>query len=170
MPQYHPVLHMLCGKIASGKSTLAQRLKQQDEAVLIAEDVWLSTLFPGEITSGADYLRCTARLHAAIAPHVVELLNTGLSVVLDFSANTIEQRQWLRGLLDQTSAAHQLHVLEVPDDVCLARLRARNTSGEHPFSATEEQFHQFSKHFMLPTPQEGFNIVLHTAPEETSAK
>lgn len=152
---------MLCGKIASGKSTLAHRLKRQDSAVLIAEDAWLSTLFPGEIASGADYLRCTDKLRAAIAPHVSELLNSGVSVVLDFSANTVQQREWMRSLLDNTSAAHQLHVLDVPDDVCLARLRARNAEGDHPFAASEEQFHQFSKHFALPTPQEGFTLIMH---------
>ncbi len=161
MSQTHPVLHMLCGKIASGKSTLARRLKRQGSAVLIGEDAWLATLYPGEINSGADYLRCTGKLRAAIAPHIIELLGSGVSVVLDFSANTVQQREWMRSLLDNTSAAHQLHVLDVPDDICLARLRARNAEGDHPFAASEEQFHQFSKHFAPPTPQEGFNIVMH---------
>ncbi|MDE4173848.1 ATP-binding protein [Phaeobacter sp. PT47_59] len=170
MSQIHPVLHILCGKIASGKSTLAHRLKRQDSAVLIAEDDWLSTLFPGEISSGADYLRCTARLRAAIAPHIVDLLNARVSVVLDFAANTVQQREWMRSLLDHTDAAHQLHVLDVPDEVCLARLRTRNAQGDHPFAASEEQFHHFSKHFALPRPQEGFNIVFHTAADEESPK
>ncbi|MEL0438998.1 AAA family ATPase [Phycobacter sp. K97] len=170
MSQTHPVLHILCGKIASGKSTLAQYLKRQDNAVLIAEDEWLSTLYPGKITSGADYLSCTGKLRETIAPHVIELLNAGVSVVLDFSANTTQHRGWMRSLLDNTSAAHQLHVLDVPDEVCLTRLKARNAEGAHPFSATEDQFHQFSKHFVLPTPQEGFNIVFHTAPEATPPK
>ncbi|MDE4097886.1 MULTISPECIES: AAA family ATPase [Rhodobacterales] len=166
MSQTLPTLHMLCGKIASGKSTLADHLTREDKAVRIAEDQWLNTLFLGEIETGADYLRCTGRLRETVAPHVIDLLNAGVSVVLDFAANTIQQRVWMRGILDRTSADHQLHVLDVPEEVCLARLRARNASGEHPFSATEEQFHQFSKHFVLPTPQEGLIIVFHTTPEK----
>ena len=166
MSQTLPTLHMLCGKIASGKSTLADHLTREDKAVRIAEDQWLNTLFLGEIETGADYLRCTGRLRETVAPHVIDLLNAGVSVVLDFAANTIQQRTWMHGILDRTIADHQLHVLDVPDEVCLTRLRARNASGDHPFSATEEQFHRFSKHFVLPTPQERFNIVLHTTPEK----
>lgn len=36
-----PTLHMLCGKIASGKSTLARRLADADSTVLLVEDEWL---------------------------------------------------------------------------------------------------------------------------------
>lgn len=46
-----------------------------------------------------------------------------------------------------------------PDAVCLVRLRARNTQGDHAFAATEEQFHRFARHFVAPTPDEGFTIV-----------
>ena len=41
-----PTLHMICGKIAAGKSTLARRLADQPNTILISEDVWLSTLYP----------------------------------------------------------------------------------------------------------------------------
>lgn len=170
MSQTPPTLHMLCGKIASGKSTLADHLTREDKAVCIAEDEWLNTLYPGEVTSGADYLRCTGRLRETVAPHVIDLLNAGVSVVLDFAANTVQQRAWMRGILDTTNAPHQLHVLDVPDTVCLARLRARNAEGDHPFAASEEQFHRFSEHFVLPTPQEGFKIVFHATPEKAQPK
>lgn len=68
---------------------------------------------------------------------------------------------------EETGADHQLHVLDVPEEVCIARLRARNAQGDHPFVATEEQFRQLSKHFVAPTPDEGFNIVLHH-PQESA--
>ena len=55
----------------------------------------------------------------------------------------------------------------MPDEVCLARLRARNAGGAHPFAATEEQFRRITAHFAPPSPEEGFNIVTHRgAPEE----
>lgn len=159
-----PTLHVLCGKIAAGKSTLAARLGGLPETVLVAEDAWLNALYPGEVQSPKDYLRCSALLRRALGPHVAALLDAGVSVVLDFPANTVEQRAWMRGILQATNAAHQLHVLDVPDEICLARLRARNANGEHPFAATEAQFHLFSKHFTLPTPDEGFTVVKHDDP------
>ncbi len=157
-------LHLICGKMAAGKSTLAARLAEEDGTVLISEDVWLSALFGDQISTGADFMRFSATLRAVIGPHVTALLKTGLSVVLDFQANTVESRAWMRGILEGTGAAHQLHVLDVPDEICLERLRARNASGEHPFAPTEELFHRFSKHFVVPSPDEGFTVVWHEAP------
>ncbi len=158
-----PTLHLLCGKIASGKSTLTGKLGSLDGTVVIAEDDWLSALYSDEMSSVSDYVRCAAKLRAIMGPHVAALLNAGVSVVLDFPANTIETRTWMRGILDQTNAAHKLHLLDVPDEVCLARLHARNAHGDHPFAATEEQFRRISRHFVAPTPDEDFNVVRHKA-------
>ncbi|MEO0912421.1 MAG: ATP-binding protein [Pseudomonadota bacterium] len=159
-----PTLHMLCGKIASGKSTLAAQLSRQPATVLITEDDWLGALFPGEMSSLSDFARCSGRLRTIMAPHITDLLQAGVSVVLDFHANTVAARAWMRGVCETAQAAHQLHVLNVPDEVCLARLRGRNAKGDHPFTVTEEQFHQFTKHFVPPSESEGFTLVMHDAP------
>ncbi|MEP4196828.1 MAG: ATP-binding protein [Aliishimia sp.] len=161
MKTHHPTLHLLCGKVAAGKSTLAAKLAAASNTILIAEDEWLAALFSEDLRRPKDYARMMEKLRAAMAPHIVDLLNVGVSVVLDFQANTVESRNWMRGLLDQTDADHQLHVLIPPNEVCLARLRHRNESGLHPFTVTEDQFHQISAYFDPPTPDEGFNLVLH---------
>ncbi len=160
-----PTLHLLCGKIAAGKSTLAAKLARENRAVLMAEDEWLKALYAHELHSVSDFVRCAAKLRSVMGPHVVALLNGGVSVVLDFQANTLDSRAWMRDILAATDASHQLHVLNVPDEVCLARLRARNAGGDHAFAATEAQFQQLSKHFVAPSPDEGFTIVLHTETE-----
>ncbi len=156
-----PTLHLLCGKIAAGKSTLARELAANPQTVLISEDVWLAALFADQLTTGVDYLRCSKKLQQAMTPHVVALLAAGISVVLDFPANTTEQRVWMRALIAQTATAHQLHVLDLPDEVCLTRLHARNASGTHPFEVSDAQFRSFTKRFAPPTPEEGFCLVVH---------
>lgn len=156
-----PTLHMLCGKIASGKSTMAAQLGATPGTVLIAEDSWLDALFADELHSLKDYVRCSSKLQSVMGPHVVGLLHAGVSVVLDFPANTIAQRAWMREIIGGTEAAHQLHVFDVADEVCLARLRARNAAGDHPFAVTEAQFHQFSSYFVWPSAEEGFDLVVH---------
>lgn len=155
------MLHMMCGKIAAGKSTLAAQLGRAEGTILVAEDTWLQALFADQMASPADYLRCSSKLRAIIGPHVSSLLRAGVSVVLDFPANTVEQRDWMRTILATSRAAHQLHVMLATDEICLARLRERNARGDHPFAVTDEQFRRFSKHFVAPSPDEGFNIVLH---------
>ncbi len=156
-----PILHLICGKIASGKSTLAAKLSTAEGAILLSEDQWLKALFFDQMATGADYSRCSTRLRAIMGLHISRLLNIGVSVVLDFPANTVEQRTWMLGIIRETGADHQLHVLDVPDDICMERLRRRNAQGEHAFAPTEEQYHQFSKHFALPLPDEGFNVLTH---------
>jgi predicted kinase len=155
------VLHIVCGKIAAGKSTLTQKLASAPMTVRISEDDWLAQLYPGEILAIADYVRCAGRLRTAMAGHIEALLAAGMSVVLDFPANTTATRAWARGIFKQAGAAHRLHYLDVSDEVCKARLRARNAAGEHAFETSEQAFEQITRHFVAPTADEGFDIVLH---------
>lgn len=157
----HPTLHLVCGKIAAGKSTLTSILGQRPNTVLVKEDYWLARLYPGEQNSLADYVRNSTRLRDAMTAHLVGLLRSGLSIVLDFPANTPVSRAWMRSLFDQAECAHQLHFLDVADDVCKARLRQRNASGMHEFNVSDEDFALFTKHFVPPASSEGFNVVLH---------
>lgn len=159
MPDTTPTLHMLCGKIASGKSTLAAELSSTSDTLLISEDIWLGALFAGQMSTGADYLRYSSRLQKVMAPHVSALLGAGVSIVLDFAANSVAQRRWMREIIQHGGVEHQMHVLEPPNDLCLERLKARNAEGTHQFNASEEQFHHFAKHFAVPTEDEGFNVV-----------
>jgi predicted kinase len=152
-------LHLLCGKIASGKSTLAASLSETPGTVVISEDTWLAALYADQMTSVADYVRCAGKLRLALTPHLVALLKAGVSVVLDFPANTVANRQWMMTVIRESGVPHQLHFLDVPDDICKARLRARNASGEHDFSATDEQFDLITRYFVAPEEQEGFNII-----------
>ncbi|MEI7875973.1 MAG: ATP-binding protein [Alphaproteobacteria bacterium] len=161
MSKSPPTLHLLCGKIAAGKSTLAKRLAARPGTVLISEDHWNATLFPDELKTIEDYSRYSARVRAAMGPHVVSLLKAGLSVVLDFQANTLAIRRWMRTLIDDSGAAHELHFLDVPDEDCKRRLRARNAAGEHPYQASDADYELFTKYFVPPTPDEGFNVVVH---------
>jgi len=161
MSRNTPTLHLLCGKIAAGKSTLAHRLAEEPQTVLLSEDVLLAHLYPGELQSLQDYVTYSARLRDALGPHVEQLLQSSLSVVLDFSANTLGQRRWMCGLLDNVNAAHVLHFLDVADDVCKARLRQRNATGAHPFAPSEADFDVITEYFVPPSAEEGFTVQVY---------
>ena len=160
-PTTPATLHLLCGKIASGKSTLATRLASEPNSILLREDSWLAGLFGPEMKTPRDFVQYSGRLRDVIAPHIVALLKGGTTVVLDFQANTREARWWMKDLIEQAGCAHRLHVLDMPDAVCKDRLKRRNASGQHEFAVTEEQFDQISRHFQLPTQDEGFVLEIH---------
>ena len=155
----HPALHLVCGKIAAGKSTLTRHLAAHPGTVLISEDVWLSQLYPGEIRTLDDYVRRSGQLRGVVAPHVESLLRAGLSVVLDFPANTLGSRRWMKGIIDRAGVSHVLHYLDTPDEVCKSRLRARNAEGLHPYAATDDEFDAISSHFVPPSGDEGFYLI-----------
>ena len=155
------VLHLVCGKIGAGKSTLSQQLSANQRTILVSEDVLLSKLYPGQIICLADYVRCTDHLRNALGDHIEALLRADLSVVLDYPANTLSSRQWAKGICEKAEVAHQLHYLDVPDAVCKARLHERNASGTHPFATSDAEFDQITKHFVPPSPDEAMNIILH---------
>ncbi|WP_032098962.1 AAA family ATPase [Morganella morganii] len=152
--QSSATLHFLCGKIASGKSTLAQQLVRGQQAVLLSEDTWLAALYPGQITQLADYIEKSHLLKSALELHLVTLLQKGITLVLDFPANTPEQRQWLKGLAEQAGCSYCCHVLNVSDEECKRRLAARNLSGENPFTTSAEQFDLITAHFSYPSEEE----------------
>ena len=116
---------------------------------------------PGEIVTLPDYVRCSSRLREAIAPHVRAMLAAELSVVLDFQGNTPAIRAWMRTLFDGAPVRHQLHYLQVPDEVCKRRLRERNAAGTHAYRTTDAEYEQITAHFVPPSPAEGFEIVVH---------
>lgn len=156
-----PTLHLVCGKIAAGKSTLCDRLAAEPSTLLISEDHWLARLYPDEMRGVADYIRCAARLRTVMGGHVESLLRAGLSVVLDYPANTVANRQWMRGIFEAAGADHRLHYLDVPDEVCRERLRRRNAAGTHEFAATDAEFDAITSYFVAPTPAEGFKLTRH---------
>jgi predicted kinase len=162
MSDSKPVLYLLCGKIAAGKSTIAADLASRPATILISEDHWSSHLFLDELKTIDDYSRYSNRLRNAMGPHVVSLLKAGMSVVLDFPANGVASRRWMRGIVEDANAAHELHYLDVSDETCKRRLRERNAVGKHPFQTGEADYELFTRYFAPPSPDEGFNVIVHS--------
>ena len=156
-----PMLTLVCGKAGAGKSTLARQLAGRPKTVLLVEDDWLASLYPGDIGSVSDYARCAGRLREALSAHILALLGAGLSVVLDFPANTPETRRWSRTLFERAGVSHELHYLDVTDEECKRRLRARHAAGGHPFALDDAQFDAITRHFVPPSDKEGFRLVRH---------
>jgi predicted kinase len=155
-------LIFLCGKMAAGKTTLARDLARRNEAVLLVQDEFLESLFPGEIADIPAFVKYSSRLKNALAPHICGLLSKGISVVLDFPANTKAQRAWFRELFERARVEHELHVVEASDALCKSQLEAR--SRHLPAGTawtTDAEFDAITAYFQPPSEDEGFNVVRH---------
>jgi predicted kinase len=155
-------LIFMCGKMASGKSTLARELAAQENAVLLVQDELLNHLFPGEITDISEFVKYSSRLKNALGPHICTLLSKGISVVLDFPANTRAQRAWFRELFKRANAEHQLHYVDASDALCKRQLKGR--SEDLPAGSrwtTDAEFETITAYFQPPSEEEGFNLIRH---------
>lgn len=151
-----------CGKMASGKSTLARNLAVRENAVLFVQDDFLNALFPGEITDIPGFVKRSSRLQNALTPHVCDLLSKGISVVLDFPGNTRVQRAWFRELIEHANVAHELHFIDASDALCKSQLRQRSAGlpAGAPWTG-DADFEAITAYFQPPTEDENFNVVRH---------
>jgi hypothetical protein len=53
------------------------------------------------------------------------------------------------------------HGNDSPHNPVSSLLRQRNESGDHPYRVDEATYDQFMSYFVFPTPEEGFNVVVH---------
>ena len=152
-------LIFFCGKMGAGKTTISKQVAQDRNAVLISEDKWLESLYPGQITTFDDYIKFSRQLKPLVTLHVQNILCTGTDVVMDFPANTVSQRKWFKTLYSEINAPHELIYLNISDDICLKQIAQRRI--EQPERAsfdTEEVFHHVTSYFEEPGTEEGFNI------------
>jgi predicted kinase len=158
-------LHFICGKAASGKTTLARELAARHAAVLFGEDEWL-TLFDAEINSLTDHVRHSKRLKAVLAPLAVRLLQLGVPIVFDFAGNTPNDRAWVRSIFESANADHVLHYIVASDESCKARLRWRNETkpeGLYFGFVSEDRFDEVTRYFTPPSDQENFHAIYYKA-------
>jgi predicted kinase len=160
------ILHFVCGKAGAGKTTLARRLGNTLPAVVICEDEWIATL-GFEIRTLSDHVAAAERCRRMIAPLTVQMLRLGLSVVFDFGGNTVESRRWVRSVFHEAGTDHVLHVIEADDDQCISNIRSRNAGrpdGIYWGDVQDDMFHEVTRYFVPPRPEEGFHTACHTFP------
>ena len=155
-------LIFFCGKMASGKSTLAKTLAARENAVLLVQDDLVRALFPGEITDIPSFLKYSSRVQNALTPLVCAFLSKGVSVVLDFPGNTRRQRAWFRELIETAKVDHELHFVDAPDALCKSQLRKRSAGlpADTPWTR-DEDFDAVTAYFQPPSEDEHFHVVRH---------
>ncbi len=115
---------MTCGKLCSGKSTYARKLKDELGAVILSIDALMLALFPegaGEMHDA--YVRRTEKY---LLDQSLQILETGTDVILDWGLWTREQRSRLRAFYAEHRIENEIHYLRISDAEWSARIRRRN--------------------------------------------
>lgn len=155
------VLTFFCGKMGAGKTTKSREISQERNAVLLSEDEWLSSLYPNRIITLADYIEYSGLLKPQMKRLVQSILASGANVVMDFPANTIQQREWFKAIFSEIQAPHELVYIDQPNEICLEQIAKRRVEQpERAATDTEEMFVLVTKYFVAPTSDEGFNTTV----------
>ena len=151
-----PKVILLCGKIASGKTTYANRLKKAGGTMLLSCDDLLLTLFEGCLGDRHDDI--TARSTRFFYSQAQELTNLGLNVVLDFGFWKKTDRSEALEYFKSRGIPVELHYIHIPEKDRLQRLAERNrllkASPTWVYIIDEELLKVLDAKFEEPLPEE----------------
>lgn len=115
---------MLCGRIASGKSMYAERIKAQENAVLLSVDELVLSVLGDDL--GEKHDEITKRVQAYFFEKSVEIVCAGTNVLLDWGFWTRETRNKARTFYRERAVGCEMHYVDVPDDVWRRNIEKRN--------------------------------------------
>ena len=143
-------LFLLVGLPGAGKTTRAQRLAVQRQAVRLTPDEWMIPLF-GESDAGGK----RDVLEGRFLTLALQLLRLAASVVLDFGCWSRAERSAIRALAGSTGAAFALVYLPIDRDTQLARIGRRwSDAPSSTFVMTAEDVDRWRAMFEEPSPAE----------------
>lgn len=112
-------VHLICGKICSGKSTFAKRLCREKRAVILSSDD-LTAVLP------CDHNDSYPIVHAFLKQKAVEIARCGTDVILDWGFWLRADRAALTAELRQAGIPCRWYYINTPEDALLRHVEKRN--------------------------------------------
>lgn len=119
-------VYLICGKLCCGKSTYAKRLKVKQKAVVLSVDEIMLAVFG--LYAGEKHDEYAANVQKYLFGKSLELIQTDVSVVLDWGFWTKTARYAAKEFYRSRNIECELHYLDVNDAVWQARINQRNQS------------------------------------------
>ena len=119
-------LHLTCGLPCAGKTTLAREIEQRG-ALRLTSDEWIIRLHGSDPVMARDEA-IRGGIEVALLELAMRVLSLGVDVVLDFGVWSRSEREEMRGRAAFVGARSELHFVDAPLDVLIARVAARNAA------------------------------------------
>jgi predicted kinase len=154
-------LHIMVGLPCSGKTTLARKLEMKFSALRLTPDDWHIRLFGHDF--GDNMTESDEKTHDSRHDSVESLmwdvaarvLALGVDVILDFGFWSRTERDEFRSRAKDLGADFKIHFVDVPEEVLVERLEARNAT--HPagtFLVPNAKLEEWIQIFEPPSPEE----------------
>ena len=119
---------LICGKICSGKTFYADKLKEKENAVLLSCDEVTSMLFDNNLGDGHDAMM--QRIYQYFFQKAVELVGLNVNVILDWGFWSVADREQAKKFFRSKKIDFELHYVKVDDDTWQKNIAERNAKVE----------------------------------------
>lgn len=119
-----PKVLIMCGKICSGKSTYAEKLKLENKAVILSVDEITLALFENQAGEKLDFY--VEKLKEYFLKKSLDIVEAGADVILDWGFWTKKERDYAREFYDSRNISYQFYYMNVGIDEWKKRILKRN--------------------------------------------
>ncbi|MBS6465900.1 MAG: ATP-binding protein [Clostridium sp.] len=119
-----PKVLIMCGKICSGKSTYAEKLKLENKAVILSVDELTLALFENQAGEKLDFY--VEKLKEYFLKKSLDIVEAGADVILDWGFWTKKERDYAREFYDSRNISYQFYYMNVGIDEWKKRILKRN--------------------------------------------
>lgn len=115
---------ILCGKIASGKTTYALNYKKEHPAIILSVDEVMLKLYDGCLKDAHN--ETASRILDYFLTLIPDCLNQNISCILDYGFWTKKERQTLIDKITQLHLPYEMIYVTCKDEERIKRLAKRN--------------------------------------------
>lgn len=119
-----PKVFLTCGKICSGKSTYANKLRTENKAVLLSVDEITLALFGRD--AGENHDTYVERSEKYLFKKSIEIVDMGINVVLDWGFWTKSERDFAKEFYRSHKIDCEFHYIDISDETWRRNLEKRN--------------------------------------------
>lgn len=143
---------LICGKICSGKSTYAERLRSENRAVVLSADEIMLTLFG--LYAGDKHDEYAERTKKYLYDKSLEIMEAGMDVILDWGFWTRDERIFVKKFYSDRNIEHEFHCIDISDKTWKERLEKRNAEilagAGNAYFVDENLAAKFESRFEMP--------------------
>ena len=115
---------LICGKICSGKTWYARKLRESTHAVILSTDEVTWDLIDNE--QGESYDAFAKRVNRYLRKKAVEIVRAGANVILDWGFWTREDRRDISDFLTEQGIDFEWHYVSIDDERWKRNIMERN--------------------------------------------